>query len=192
MEEDHYSKEFDDAPMPHSIFFTKIGHAIHGTDSVSRLGTPASHGCVRLSRANASTLYALVQQEGVLNTTVMLTGSAQVALARNPRPRTNVARQAPQPQVDQQYDSAGDPVVITPQQRTVPVQRADDGYIYPADGSSNEARYPAPPSNRRIYDTQAYQQQPQYYGNRGYAPAPQGYYTQQRPQYQPRGLFYQD
>jgi hypothetical protein len=192
MEEDHYSKEFDDAPMPHSIFFTKAGHAIHGTDSVSRLGTPASHGCVRLSRDNASTLYALVQQEGVLNTTVTLTGSAQVALARNPkRANTAVARRAPQPQIDQQYDSAGDPVVITPQQQnTVPVQRADDGYIYPADGSSNEARYPAPPS-RRIYDTQAYQQQ-QYYGNRGYAPAPQGYY-QPRPQYQPRGLFtYQD
>ena len=61
MEEDHYSKEFDDAPMPHSIFFTKIGHAIHGTDSVNRLGSPASHGCVRLSRENASKLYALVQ-----------------------------------------------------------------------------------------------------------------------------------
>ena len=85
MEEDHYSKEFDDAPMPHSIFFTKIGHAIHGTDSAGRLGTPASHGCVRLSRANASTLYALVQEQGVLNTTVTLTGSSQVALARNPR-----------------------------------------------------------------------------------------------------------
>ena len=56
MEEDHYSKEFDDAPMPHSIFFTKIGHAIHGTDSVNRLGSPASHGCVRLSRENASKL----------------------------------------------------------------------------------------------------------------------------------------
>jgi hypothetical protein len=27
MEEDHFSKEFDDAPMPHSIFFTKIGQA---------------------------------------------------------------------------------------------------------------------------------------------------------------------
>jgi len=67
--------------MPHSIFFTKIGHAIHGTDSVGRLGTPASHGCVRLSRENASTLYALVQEEGVLNTTVTLTGSAQVAYA---------------------------------------------------------------------------------------------------------------
>src|ERR1700743_2282926 len=89
MEEDHYSKEFDDAPMPHSIFFTKIGHAIHGTDSVNRLGPPASHGCVRLSREHASTLYALVEQQGVLNTTVTLTGSSQVALARNPRPRSN-------------------------------------------------------------------------------------------------------
>jgi hypothetical protein len=191
MEEDHYSKEFDDAPMPHSIFFTKIGHAIHGTDSVNRLGSPASHGCVRLSRENASRLYALVQEQGVLNTTVTLTGSSQVALARNPRrANTAVARRAPQPQYEQQYDSAaGDPVVITPpQQRLAPVARADDGYIYPADGSSNEARYPAP--GRRVYDTQAYQQQQQqYYDNRGYAPAPQGYYYQPRQSYQPRGLF---
>jgi hypothetical protein len=82
MEADHYSKEFDDAPMPHSIFFTKMGHAIHGTDAVSHLGSPASHGCVRLSRANATTLYALVEKEGVLNTTVTLTGSSQVAIAR--------------------------------------------------------------------------------------------------------------
>jgi hypothetical protein len=192
MEEDHYSKEFDDAPMPHSIFFTKIGHAIHGTDSVNRLGSPASHGCVRLSRDNASTLYALVEQEGVLNTTVTLTGSSQVALARNPRPRSNnaVARRAPG-QLEQQYDAAGDPVVITPQQqRAAPQARADDGFFYPADGSSNEARYPAPRTGRRVYDAQGYPQpQQQYYDNRGYAPAPQGYYYQQRPNYQPRGLF---
>ena len=84
MEEDHFSKEFDDAPMPHSIFFTKVGHAIHGTESEGKLGIPVSHGCVRLSRANATTLYALVQEEGVLNTTVTLTGSAQTALARIP------------------------------------------------------------------------------------------------------------
>ncbi len=90
MEEDHFSKEFDDAPMPHSIFFTKIGHAIHGTDSVNRLGTPASHGCVRLSRDHATTLYALVEKQGVLNTTVTLTGSAQIALARNPRQAPSV------------------------------------------------------------------------------------------------------
>jgi len=192
MEEDHYSKEFDDAPMPHAIFFTKIGHAIHGTDSVNRLGSPASHGCVRLSRANASTLYALVQREGVLNTTVTLTGSSQVALARNPRPRANtaVARRAPGPQTEQpQYDAAGDPVVLTPKpERVAPQMRADDGYIYPADGSSGDARYPAP-RGRRVYDAQAYPQpQQQYYDNPGYAPAPQGYY-QPRPYYQPRGLF---
>src|ERR1700749_4811279 len=30
MEESHFSKEFDDAPMPHSIFFTKVGYPIHG------------------------------------------------------------------------------------------------------------------------------------------------------------------
>jgi hypothetical protein len=194
VEEDHYSKEFDDAPMPHSIFFTKIGHAIHGTDWVNRLGSPASHGCVRLSRANASTLYALVQREGVLNTNVTLTGSSQVALARNPRPNANaaIARRNAAP-IDQQYNAAGDPVFITPQQvapgRIAPQARADDGYIYPADGSSDVARYPAPRSNRPLYDAQVTGQQ-QYYDNRGYAPqyAPQGAY-QPRPYYQPRGLF---
>src|SRR4051794_4494336 len=51
MEEGRSSTEFDEAPMPHSLFFTKIGPPIHGTVSVNRLGTPASHGCVRLSRA---------------------------------------------------------------------------------------------------------------------------------------------
>jgi hypothetical protein len=197
MEEDHYSKEFDDAPMPHSIFFTKIGHAIHGTDSENRLGSPASHGCVRLSRANASTLYALVQSEGVLNTTVTLTGSSQVALARNPRPRSNtaVARRDPNAQYGApQYNAAGDPVVIAPQQRQIaPQAQANDGYIYPADGSSNEARYPAPRGYRRMYDAQGQQ----YYDNRVYAPqvyAPQVYAPQvyaPRP-YQPRGLFTQD
>src|SRR6201996_1838541 len=118
MEADHFSKEFDDAPMPHSIFFTKIGHAIHGTMSEGRLGTPASHGCVRISRANATTLYALVQQQGVLNTTVTLTGSSTVWLAHNPRPNTQMARRDPnaqQPYDQQQYASSGQPVDITPQ-----------------------------------------------------------------------------
>ncbi|THD73624.1 MAG: L,D-transpeptidase [Bradyrhizobium sp.] len=200
MEEDHYSKEFDDAPMPHSIFFTKVGHAIHGTDSEGKLGIPVSHGCVRLSRANATTLYALVEKEGVLNTTVTLTGSSQIALARNPRsrPDTALARRDVAPQ----YDGAGDPVVITPQPvapgqyapqmqpQVQPQMRPDDGYIYPADGSSDVARYPAPRSSRRLYDAQVYpQQQDQYYNNRGYAPqyAPQVYAPQ--PYYQSRGPY---
>jgi hypothetical protein len=193
MEESHFSKEFDDAPMPHSIFFTKIGHAIHGTDSESRLGTPASHGCVRLSKANASTLYALVQEQGVLNTTVTLTGSAAVALARNPRRgNTAVARATTQPD-EQQYSDAGEPVVLTPRPqlypgRAAPQERPDDGYIYPADGSgSDQAIYPAPPGARRVYNAQANPRPQQYYANPSYA-APQGYY-QQRQYYQPRGFF---
>jgi L,D-transpeptidase catalytic domain len=76
MEEFHFSEEWDDAPMPHSIFFTPLGHAIHGTEHVDSLGKRASHGCVRLDPANAATLYALVQQAGMPNTTVVVTGGA--------------------------------------------------------------------------------------------------------------------
>jgi hypothetical protein len=74
MEKDHFSREWDDAPMPNSIFFTKIGHAIHGTFEARNLGRPVSHGCVRLSTQNAATLYALVKEQGVFNTRVRLTG----------------------------------------------------------------------------------------------------------------------
>jgi hypothetical protein len=84
MEEDHYSKEWDDAPMPHSIFFTPKGHAIHGSYDVKRLGSAASHGCVRLSPKNAETLFALVRSEGMNNTKVVLTGEAPPLVARRP------------------------------------------------------------------------------------------------------------
>jgi hypothetical protein len=200
MEADHYSREFDDAPMPHSIFFTKIGHAIHGTQYEGRLGTPASHGCVRLSRAHAATLYALVQEQGVLNTTVTLTGSSQIALARSPR---NVARRAsPYDEQGQSYGetyaSTGEPVQLTtqpqflPGRQYVPQQRPDDGYIYPADGSTTQQIYPAPRTSRRTYDAQSYPPpQSQYYDNQGYA-QPQGNYYQPRTYYQPRGSYYQN
>jgi len=75
MERDHFSREWDDAPMPNSIFFTKEGHAIHGTFEARNLGRAASHGCVRLSTQNAATLFALVKEEGVANTRVRLTGA---------------------------------------------------------------------------------------------------------------------
>jgi len=158
------------------------------------LGTPASHGCVRLSRQNASTLYALVQEQGVLNTTVTLTGSAQVALARNPRGRANnaVAR-AQQPADEQRYATSGDPVNLTPP--TQPARRymqQDDNYIYPADGSDTGARYPAPRPITRPNGTQVYQQLPQPQQN-NYDPAysQQGYYYQPHPRqyYQPRGYY---
>ena len=70
----HYSQEWDNAGMPHSIFFTKRGHAIHGSNH-PRLGSPASHGCVRLSLTNAATLYELVGAYGVTGTKVVVKGS---------------------------------------------------------------------------------------------------------------------
>jgi hypothetical protein len=210
MEADHFSKEFDDAPMPHSIFFTKIGHAIHGTESERSLGLPVSHGCVRLSRANATTLYALVEQQGVLNTTVTLTGSSTVAIARK-RGNTAVARaepaqpdqqypgqQYPGQQYQQQYSDVGQPMMLTPQPQffpgyrpAQPQQRADDGYIYPADGSSTDQRYPAPRGVRRASDGQAYyqQQQPQGYDAYGNSYQQQPY-QQQRSTYQQQPRYY--
>ena len=81
MEPDQYSKEWDDAPMPHSIFFTPAGHAIHGSPHVRSLGTAVSHGCVRLAPGNAATLYAMVQKAGMRNTRVIVSGGFDVGLA---------------------------------------------------------------------------------------------------------------
>ncbi len=72
-EKEHYSREWDDAPMPYSIFFTQKGHAIHGTNHRS-LGRPASHGCVRLSVAHAAVLWDLVAKHKMANTMIVLTG----------------------------------------------------------------------------------------------------------------------
>ncbi len=74
MNEIWYSKEWDNAPMPHSIFFIKDGHAIHGSFDVKNSGRPVSHGCVRIAPKNAAALYALVKENGLENTQVMVTG----------------------------------------------------------------------------------------------------------------------
>jgi len=74
MNEVWYSKQWDNSPMPHSIFFIKDGHAIHGSYEVKNLGKPVSHGCVRISPQNATTLFALVRENGLENTQVVLSG----------------------------------------------------------------------------------------------------------------------
>ena len=60
--------------MPHSIFFTDAGHAIHGSHATNYLGSPASHGCVRLAPKHASILFDLVMVEGPENTRLKITG----------------------------------------------------------------------------------------------------------------------
>ena len=73
MELMHYSREFDNAGMPHAIFFTQRGHSIHGSDHPG-LGTAVSHGCVRLTLSNATALYQLVKSVGMAKTKVVVSG----------------------------------------------------------------------------------------------------------------------
>jgi hypothetical protein len=72
LERQWYSRKYDWSPMPHSIFFSG-GYAIHGSNEVSRLGSPASHGCIRLAPANAATLFALVKAN-YNDTRIVITG----------------------------------------------------------------------------------------------------------------------
>ncbi|UJW87894.1 L,D-transpeptidase [Devosia sp. SL43] len=71
MHREYYSQKYDGAPMPYSIFFYG-GYAIHGTSHVNALGSPASHGCVRLQTSNAKLLYNLVREYGADNTSIRI------------------------------------------------------------------------------------------------------------------------
>jgi hypothetical protein len=122
MEIDHYSDEYDNAPMPYSIFFTQTGNAIHGTYEQRNIGRAVSHGCVRLSVKNAATLWKLVKQEKMANTRVVLGGvipnagpvarsrpmplTPEESLAAAPVPSTadNPHYQTPSPQYQRRYD----------------------------------------------------------------------------------------
>jgi hypothetical protein len=75
-----FSRQYYNSPMPHSIFFHE-GYAIHGTNYISRLGGPASHGCVRLHPGNAATLFALVQEHGNGNTQIVVSGESTTRAA---------------------------------------------------------------------------------------------------------------
>ncbi|HRN87577.1 L,D-transpeptidase [Hyphomicrobium sp.] len=69
-----FSKQYDNAPMPHSIFFHE-GVAIHGSWALRSLGRPASHGCVRLAPKNASTLFRMVSRHGKDRTRIVVHGT---------------------------------------------------------------------------------------------------------------------
>ena len=169
MEADHFSKEWDDAPMPHSIFFTQSGIAVHGTYETKRLGLPVSHGCVRLSPAHATTLFDLVKQEGLLTTKVVLTGSEQVALAQRALQKRQLAGAA--------TDDA--PMTMaTTAARTRVSPASDDAY---ASSNRNDdflrPLYANRATNRRTLDTDetVYGARPAYpppRGNNGFFPPP--------------------
>ena len=206
MEEDHYSKEFDDAPMPHSIFFTKVRscHPRH------QLGQPSRQpGFARLRAAVARPRLDAVCA-GAKGRRAQRHRDADAGRRRSPwrairgpaptplspaatplRRRRNTTPPAIRSCWCRSRASRGR---VVPQGE--PQVQADDGYIYPADGSSNEARYPAPRSRRALrraglsaarsstITTTAAMRGPT---------APQGYLPAASSYYQPRGLFtYQD
>lgn len=74
------SRTYDNAPMPFAVFYDR-GWAVHGTTAVNRLGTPASHGCVRLETVNAELFYNLVREIGAGNTRVVIRNEAPVLAA---------------------------------------------------------------------------------------------------------------
>jgi L,D-transpeptidase catalytic domain len=162
LEEDHYSREWDDAPMPHSVFFTKRGHAIHGSYDIKRLGTAASAGCVRLHPDNAKQLFALVKAQGVLNATVIISGVEPPAA-----PPPAVARQTPQP-----YQAAPQAAPLQPRVARQP--RYEQYYEYE-------------PPRRPQYGAPVYRQ-PQGYYQQQLPPPPPGYYYANPPA--PRGYHY--
>jgi hypothetical protein len=177
MDADHFSQEWDNAPMPHTMFFDLHGHAIHGFFDVKHLGIAVSHGCVRLAPANATVLFNLVKAEGMANTSVTVTGrtpggdTAPVARARLPDAETVYSPQplpiAPPPGYDQQPGYSPPPPGYSQQQ---------PGY------AQQLPPQPPPVYGQRAYGQGYYaqpyygQQQQPYYGQQQYYGQPQPYY----------------
>jgi hypothetical protein len=166
MDADHLSQEWDNAPMPHTIFFDMHGHAIHGFFDVKHLGLPVSHGCVRLAPANAATLFALVQSQGMSQTTVVVSGQTPARGGEEMARRRAPAAAQPTAVASPGYDYQPAP----PQPYATQQAYGQQQYYRQA---QQPAYAPPPP--------QGYYRQ---------APA-QGYYGQQQPSYaqQPSGYF---
>jgi len=90
------------------------------------IGNPASHGCVRLAPDNAAKLYELVEEQGLPNTKVVLTGDVQVAMAHRGGAVKERSAAAPRP-------------VAKYAQRAYP--RAAPNFYYPGTYSYQPYRY---------------------------------------------------
>jgi hypothetical protein len=159
MDADHHSQEYEDAFMPDSMFFDLKGHAIHGFSDVPHLGMAVSHGCVRLSPANAAVLFSLVKQEGMANTTVEISGHIPARgtyMARGPAP----SQEADNGPTSIQPGYYGQP---QPYYQPQPYQQQPQPY----DGRQQAYQQPQPYYGRRTYDQgsePAFPPQPPAYG----------------------------
>ena len=167
MDADHLSQEWDNAPMPHSMFFDLNGHAIHGFFDVKHLGLAVSHGCVRLSPDNASTLWDLVKAAGMSGTTVVVSGQTPAggpAMAR---------RGAPVQQ------TSAEPMQIAPGYDQQPQPYYGQQQYYRQPGSY----YVQQPPGYAQQEQQGYYWQQPGYGQQQYYGQQQQYYRQPQPSY---------
>ena len=159
MDADHYSQEWDNAPMPHTIFFDLEGHAIHGFSDVKHLGLAVSHGCVRLAPQNAALLFDLVKAEGMGQTKVIVAGRTPNGdngpVARSHLPVNKTVSSEPAP-VAPQYD------------RPPPPNYGQPAYGQPAYG---QPAYGQPAYGQPVYVQRSY-------GQTQFPPQPQPYYGQ--------------
>jgi hypothetical protein len=199
MDANHFSQEWDNAPMPHAMFFDLHGHAIHGFFDEKHLGMAVSHGCVRLSRANAAVLFDMVKAEGMANTSVTVSGqtpggdNGPVARAHLPDQETSYS---PQGYNQQGYGQQPQGYAQQPgyaqqgygQQGYNQQGYAQPGYVQPgyAQQQNGFPQQPPPPGygQDQYYAQQGYGQryynQPQYYGQQPqYYQQPQPYYGRQ-------------
>jgi hypothetical protein len=176
MDADHFSQEWDNAPMPHTMFFDLHGHAIHGFSDVKHLGLAVSHGCVRLSPEHAATLFDLVKAEGMANASVTVDGrtpggdNAPVARARLPDSET-VYNAQPLPTAPQYQQPQQQPYYGQQQPQPQPYDGQQQAYGQPA--------YGQPAYGQPAYGQRTYAQPQPYYGQQGYYGQQQGYYAPQ-------------
>jgi hypothetical protein len=181
----HQSQEWDGAPMPHTMFFDLRGHAIHGFSDVKHLGMPVSHGCVRLSPANAAILFALVEKQSMKETSVVVSGRAparggeEMVRRQAPAEQAAIQPQGPPPGYDGYQPAPPQPYDGQPgyyRQQPPPQQ------YY---GQAPQPNYAPPPQyGQQQYGQPQYGQQQygqQQYGQQQYPPAPQPYYAQPQP-----------
>jgi hypothetical protein len=171
MEVMHYSNAYEDAPMPHSIFFDLNGHAIHGFSDTPHLGMAVSHGCVRLSPTNAATLYDVVKAEGMGNTTVIVRGHIP--------PRGTIVARGQAPEETARYGE---------QRYAEPASAGERGYSQ----TYGRPAYEQQQSYGQSYGQQTYGQQSygqQSYGQQAYGQQPYGQQAQRQPGYYDRSGF---
>jgi hypothetical protein len=193
MDADHFSQEWDNAPMPHAIFIDLKGHAIHGFFDVKHLGLPVSHGCIRLSPDHAATLFSLVKQEGMANTKVVIAG-------RTPGGDTGPVARSHLPMNETAYSPAArQPMQIGPNdgQQGYAQQPYNQGYAQqPSYNQGYAQQEPQGYGQQQTYGQQDYAppRPPAYVQRGGFPPQPpppgyygQGYYQQQPQPYYGQG-----